>query len=180
MDKIKVVELFAGVGGFRLGLEGWEGKSSTSGYKDDLNSPYEVIWSNQYEPSTKTQYASKVYENRFGNIGHVNEDITTIDVNSIPNCDLLTASTPCQDYSIASSLKNSKGIEGKKGVLWWSVYKILTDKEIKPKYLIIENVDRLLVSPAKQRGRDFAIILKSLDELGYAVEWRVINAAENI
>jgi len=178
MDKIKVVELFAGVGGFRLGLEGWEGKSSTSGYKDDLNSPYEVIWSNQYEPSTKTQYASKVYENRFGNIGHVNEDITTIDVNSIPNCDLLTASTPCQDYSIASSLKNSKGIEGKKGVLWWSVYKILTDKEIKPKYLIIENVDRLLVSPAKQRGRDFAIILKSLDELGYAVEWRVINAAE--
>lgn len=178
MDKIKVVELFAGVGGFRLGLEGWNGKSSTSGYKDDLNSPYEVIWSNQYEPSTKAQHASMVYENRFGSVGHVNEDITTVDVNNIPDCDVLTASTPCQDYSVASTLNNAKGIEGKKGVLWWSVYNILNNKKNKPKYLIIENVDRLLVSPAKQRGRDFAIILKSLDELGYAVEWRVINAAE--
>jgi DNA (cytosine-5)-methyltransferase 1 len=62
--------------------------------------------------------------------------------------------------------------------LWWSIHKILESKKNKPKYLLLENVDRLLKSPSKQRGRDFAIILKSLDDLGYAVEWRVINAAE--
>lgn len=177
-EKIKVVELFAGVGGFRLGLEGWKGKSASSGYKKKLNSNYEVVWSNQWEPSTKTQHASLVYENRWGRDGHVNEDITTVDVTSIPDHDLLVGGFPCQDYSVATTLKNSKGLIGKKGVLWWSIHKILSEKENKPKYLFFENVDRLLISPAGQRGRDFAIILKSLDELGYIVEWRIINAAE--
>ena len=178
MDKIKVVELFAGVGGFKLGLEGYNGKSSTSGYKDDINSPYKVIWSNQWEPSTKTQHASMVYKNRFSEDILCNEDINNVDVNDIPECDLLVGGFPCQDYSVASTSNNSKGIEGKKGVLWWNIHKILFEIKNKPKYLLFENVDRLLLSPSKQRGRDFAIILKSLDELGYSVEWRVINAAE--
>ena len=65
-NKIKVVELFAGVGGFRLGLEGWNDKSSTSNYSESLDSNYKVIWSNQWEPSTITQHASSVYENRWG------------------------------------------------------------------------------------------------------------------
>ncbi len=177
-NKIRVVELFAGVGGFRLGLEGWEGKSATSGYKEKYNTRFEIVWSNQWEPSTKIQHASMVYENRFGKTGHVNEDIAEVDVNVIPNHDLLVGGFPCQDYSVATTLKNSKGLIGKKGVLWWNIHKILAEKEIKPKYLFLENVDRLLISPSKQRGRDFAIILKSLDDLGYAVEWRVINAAE--
>ncbi len=177
-DKIKVVELFAGVGGFRLGLEGWEGKSATSGYKKSIKSPYEVVWSNQWEPSTKTQHASLVYENRFGKKGHSNEDISAVDVSHIPDHDLLVGGFPCQDYSVATTLKNSKGLIGKKGVLWWSIHKILTEKKNKPKYLFLENVDRLLISPSGQRGRDFAIILQSLNELGYAVEWRVINAAD--
>jgi DNA (cytosine-5)-methyltransferase 1 len=86
---------------------------------------------------------------------------------------------PCQDYSVATTLSNSKGIEGKKGVLWWSIYRILKEKGDKmPEMVFLENVDRLLLSPAKQRGRDFAIILECLNELGYIVEWRVINAAE--
>lgn len=84
----------------------------------------------------------------------------------------------CQDYSVASTLNRSGGIEGKKGVLWWEIYRILKDSEHKPSYCIFENVDRLLKSPAKQRGRDFAIILASLANLGYDVEWRVINAAD--
>lgn len=63
-NKIKVVELFAGVGGFRLGLEGWNNKSATSGYKETFKSPYEIVWSNQWEPSTKTQHASMAYEKR--------------------------------------------------------------------------------------------------------------------
>jgi DNA (cytosine-5)-methyltransferase 1 len=177
-NEIKVLELFAGVGGFRLGLEGWNGKSASSGYKKSLKSPYKVVWSNQWEPSTKTQHASLVYENRFGKNGHSNEDIAQVDVSSIPDHDLLVGGFPCQDYSVATTLKNSKGLIGKKGVLWWSIHKIISEKVNKPKYLFLENVDRLLISPSGQRGRDFAIILQSLNELGYAVEWRVINAAD--
>jgi DNA (cytosine-5)-methyltransferase 1 len=177
-NKLKVVELFAGVGGFRLGLEGWRGKSASSNYKKNIDTNYEVVWSNQWEPSTKIQHASMVYENRFGKNGHITEDISIVDVSQIPDHDILVGGFPCQDYSVATTLKNSKGLIGKKGVLWWSIHKILTEKVNKPKYLFLENVDRLLISPSGQRGRDFAIILKSLNDLGYAVEWRIINAAE--
>lgn len=177
-NKIKVVELFAGVGGFRLGLEGWNNKSASSNYKENLKSPYEVVWSNQWEPSTKVQHASMVYESRWDKKSHCNQDISTVEVSQIPDHDLLVGGFPCQDYSVATTLKNSKGLIGKKGVLWWSIHKILSEKESKTKYLFLENVDRLLISPSGQRGRDFAIILKSLNDLGYAVEWRVVNAAE--
>lgn len=177
-DKIKVVELFAGVGGFRLGLEGWNNKSASSNYKENFESPYEIVWSNQWEPSTKVQHASMVYETRWDKKSHCNQDISTVEVDLIPNHDLLVGGFPCQDYSVATTLKNSKGLIGKKGVLWWSIHKILSEKENKTKYLFLENVDRLLISPSGQRGRDFAIILKSLNDLGYAVEWRVVNASE--
>lgn len=177
-NKIKVVELFAGVGGFRLGLEGWNSKSASSNYKDNFESPFEVIWSNQWEPSTKVQHASMVYETRWDKKSHCNQDISTVEISQVPDHDLLVGGFPCQDYSVATTLKNSKGLIGKKGVLWWSIHKILSEKENKPKYLFLENVDRLLISPSGQRGRDFAIILKSLNDLGYAVEWRVVNAAE--
>jgi DNA (cytosine-5)-methyltransferase 1 len=167
---IKVAELFAGVGGFRIGLEGYPRKK---------NSPYQIIWSNQWEPSTKTQHANIVYNARWKDGVHVGEDISTVQVKDIPNHDLLVGGFPCQDYSVATTLKNSGGLIGKKGVLWWQIYRILDEKgDKRPKYLMLENVDRLLKSPAKQRGRDFAMILSSLNNLGYAVEWRVINAAE--
>ena len=183
-DKIEVIELFAGVGGFKLGLEGnSKGKSSTSNYKSNLNSNYKVIWSNQFEPLTKTvQHASEIYKSVWPDDNHSNKDIEEVienDFKSIPDHDMLVGGFPCQDYSVATTLKNSKGLEGKKGVLWWSIYSILKKKgKNKAKYIILENVDRLLISPSKQRGRDFAIILSCLDELGYAVEWRVINAAD--
>ena len=177
-NKIKVIELFAGVGGFRLGLEGWNNKSASSNYKETFESPYEVVWSNQWEPSTKVQHASMVYETRWDKKSHCNQDISTVEVTEIPDHDLLVGGFPCQDYSVATTLKNSKGLIGKKGVLWWSIHKILNEKEHKTKYLFLENVDRLLISPSGQRGRDFAIILKSLNDLGYAVEWRVVNASE--
>jgi len=162
--KLKVIELFAGVGGFRLGLE-------NTGH-------FEIVWSNQWEPSTKKQHASEVYEARFGNENHSNTDIAEVNTAEIPDADVLVGGFPCQDYSVATTLKNSKGLIGKKGVLWWSIHRIVSEKENPPKYLILENVDRLLKSPSTQRGRDFAIILKSLGDLGYAVEWRVINAAD--
>ena len=164
MNKLKVVELFAGVGGFRIGLE--------------KTRQYEVVWSNQWEPNKKQQHASNVYVNKFGNNKHSNEDIAEVKTKDIPNHDILVGGFPCQDYSVASLLKNSKGLLGKKGVLWWSIHRILDEKKKKPKYLILENVDRLLGSPVNQKGRDFAIMLSSLNNLGYAVEWRVINAGE--
>lgn len=139
---------------------------------------YEVIWSNQWEPSTKKQHGSMVYEARFGSKNHSNSDITEVPVDEIPDADLLVGGFPCQDYSVATTLQNSKGLIGKKGVLWWSIHRILSEKKNPPKYLLLENVDRLLKSPSDQRGRDFAIMLKSLDKLGYAVEWRIINAAD--
>lgn len=175
---ITVAELFAGVGGFRLGLEGWNNRSASSSYTQQLNTEFHVIWSNQWEPATRKQHASLVYESRWGSLGHSNQDIASVDIAEIPDHDILVGGFPCQDYSVATTLKNSKGLIGKKGVLWWSIYRILSEKKNKPNYLFLENVDRLLKSPAHQRGRDFAIILQSLNELGYAVEWRVINAAD--
>lgn len=172
MKKIKVVELFAGVGGFRLGLD-----AASSG-----KIKYETIWANQWEPTTKRQHAAEVYSRAFGDKGFSSIDIEKVieqDFESIPNHDLLVGGFPCQDYSVARTLSHAKGLIGEKGVLWWSIYTILRKKgDNAPKYLMLENVDRLLKSPAKQRGRDFAVMLGSLADLGYAVEWRVINAAD--
>jgi DNA (cytosine-5)-methyltransferase 1 len=178
VKKVKVVELFAGVGGFRLGLEGWKGKSPSSLYKKPIDSPYQVVFSNQYEPSTKAQHASMVYEARWGKALHNGNDINEVDLSEIPEHHMLVGGFPCQDYSVATTLKNSKGLIGKKGVLWWAIHKILAAQKKPTKYLLLENVDRLLISPAKNRGRDFAIILQSLNELDYCVEWRVVNAAD--
>ena len=164
--KIRVVELFAGVGGFRIGLEG-------------ASDAYDTIWNNQWEPSTQHQDASLVYKARFGSKGHSNKDINLVKTGEIPDHDLLVGGFPCQDYSVAATLSRSGGIEGKKGVLWWQIYRILHEKgDKRPEYIFFENVDRLLNSPATQRGRDFAIILASLADLGYVVEWRIINAAD--
>ena len=155
-----VAELFAGVGGFRLGL-------AAAGWK--------TVYSNQWEPSTKRQHASEVYVRNFGADGHSNDDISKVE--AIPNdFDLLVGGFPCQDYSVAKSRSSATGLEGKKGVLWWEILRLT--KQHQPKFLFLENVDRLLKSPAAQRGRDFAIMLASLGAEGYSVEWRVVNAAD--
>ena len=154
-------ELFAGVGGFRLGLEeaGWD-----------------CEFSNQYEPSTKIQHASDIYTNHFGVEAHANCDLTNLSTKDIPDHTLLVGGFPCQDYSVAKPLLYSEGIEGKKGVLWWEIVKIIENK--RPPFILLENVNRLLVSPVNARGRDFAVILSCLEWFGYIVEWRVINAAD--
>ena len=179
---LRVVELFAGVGGFRLGLEGYNGMSPSSKYKDPMPKNFEVIWSNQWEPSTKTQHANKVYIKNWPKANHNDNNIEKVieqTPEQIPEHDLLVGGFPCQDYSVATTLKSSKGLIGKKGILWWSIYSILEHQGRKrPKYLILENVDRLLGSPVNQRGRDFAVMLSCLSKLGYNAEWRVINAAD--
>jgi DNA (cytosine-5)-methyltransferase 1 len=155
-----VSELFAGVGGFRIGL-------AEAGWK--------TIFSNQWEPATKSQQASNVYEARFGSDGHTNIDVASVE-ELPPSTDLLVGGFPCQDYSVAKSANSAKGIEGKKGVLWWEILRLV--KGQRPKFIFLENVDRLLKSPSTQRGRDFAIMLKTLGDAGYLIEWRVVNAAE--
>lgn len=157
--EIRTIELFAGVGGFRIGLE----RADATVFK--------TIWSNQFEPATRMQHASRIYVKRFGAENHVNKDIATVESRDIPIHDMLVGGFPCQDYSVARTLGQAAGLEGKKGVLWWQIHRIIKEKgDDKPKILFLENVDRLLLSPAKQRGRDFAIILQSLSDLGYVAE----------
>lgn len=167
---VKVLELFAGVGGFRVGLEA---ANEVLG-----EARYQVVWSNQWEPSTKVQHATEVYTHAFGHAGHTNQDIATISPAQLPAADMLVGGFPCQSYSIAASNIHSHGIVGKRGILWWEIVRLLHGMRQRPKVLLFENVDRLLLSPGKQRGRDFAVMLASLADLGYAVEWRVINAAD--
>ena len=169
-----VVELFAGVGGFRVGFNNIKKIDKTG--KAIENGPFTFVWSDQYEPSTKVQHAFECYNTRFPEKNNSNEDISKVDKKNIPNHTVLCGGFPCQDYSVAHSLSSSKGIEGKKGVLWWEINEILKVK--KPEFVVLENVDRLVKSPAKQRGRDFAIMLYCFNTAGYSVEWRIINAAE--
>lgn len=180
---IRVAELFAGVGGFRLGLDGYDNPKHPE-FHMEAAGPFQTVWADQWEPDGREtkQFAWRCYENRFGAGSCVNEDIAEVLEKvekgqlDIPQFDMLVGGFPCQDYSVAKPLSLSSGIEGKKGVLWWSINKLLELR--KPRLVLLENVDRLLKSPSSQRGRDFAIILSCLDRLGYSVEWRVINAAD--
>lgn len=165
-SKIKVIELFAGVGGFRLGLQ----KANPE--------LFEVVWGNQWEPARKAQDAFECYVHNFDSGIHSNEDITKVSdetfVDLEPN--LIVGGFPCQDYSVARTLSGEKGLQGKKGVLFWEIKRVIENTQ--PKYVLLENVDRLLKSPSSQRGRDFAVMLATFRDLDYTVEWRVINAAE--
>ena len=176
--KKTVCELFAGVGGFRCGL------NNIKTLEDfEKKEKWDTVWFSQWEPAEKkTQYAHDCYVYHFGTRLDKNGQDTTnfniedVDKKILPEFNLLVGGFPCQDYSVASSLATSKGLEGKKGVLWWSIRETLEAKQ--PPFVLLENVDRLLKSPAKQRGRDFGVMLACFRDEGYTVEWRVINAAE--
>lgn len=165
-NNLNVVELFAGVGGFRLGLE-----------KTDANF-FKTVWANQWEPSKKMQHAFDCYANHFEEGIKSNEDISKVEDSVFQqlDIDLLVGGFPCQDYSVARTLAGEQGIQGKKGVLFWEIKRVIENSH--PKYVLLENVDRLIKSPARQRGRDFAVMLATFRDLGYIVEWRVINASE--
>lgn len=197
-----VVELFAGVGGFRLGLErrligfdpdrGWQ-------YEGRESPDWRVVWANQWEPSTKSQPAFDCYASRFHDGIHVRDDIAAVlnrigvprydgatvrpwaevdaSGEAIPRFfDLLVGGFPCQDYSVARPLSRAAGLGGDKGILWWEIARVL--QQYRPPHVLLENVDRLLSSPSSQRGRDFAVMLACFAQLGYVVEWRVVNAAD--
>lgn len=167
MKKIKIIELFAGVGGFRKGF-----------LSDSNKDHFEIVWFNQWEPGSKNQHAFKIYQKKFKDTFNLNsnKDITLVPTSDIPDHDLLVGGFPCQDYSVARSLVGEKGIEGKKGVLFWEILRILKDK--KTKFFLLENVDRLIKSPSFQKGRDFLVMLKALSDIGYSVEWRIIKSSD--
>ena len=182
---MRVVELFAGVGGFRIGLEGPP--------KDSNRSKFRIIWANQWEPSTNKQHAAEIYAHRWNlkktdenslifknEEGDVlsNQDINDVESSSIPKHDILCGGFPCQDYSVARTISGEMGIEGEKGKLWTEIRRIIDGQESKPKIIFLENVPRILNSPAKFRGLNFSIIVKDLLDLDYDVEWKVINAAD--
>lgn len=173
-----VCELFAGVGGFRCGLNDIRTLEDIK-----REEKWNTVWFNQWEPAEKsTQYAHGCYVYHFGTRldkngeDTTNYDIDRVDKSALPDFNLLVGGFPCQDYSVASSLATSKGLDGKKGVLWWSIRKTIEEK--KPPFVLLENVDRLIKSPVRQRGRDFGIMLACLRDEGYTVEWRVVNGAD--
>ncbi|MDQ6961813.1 MAG: DNA cytosine methyltransferase [Mariprofundaceae bacterium] len=144
---MKSVELFAGIGGFRIAC-------------DELD--IQTIWANDIEPK-----ASQVYTSQFGCKEHVEGNIDDY-LDSIPEHDLLTGGFPCQPFSSAGK---KLGINDSRGSLFEKITYIINKK--KPKYFILENVKRLL---SMEKGAHFARILKSLSDLGYLVEWRLLNA----
>ena len=168
-----VIELFAGVGGFRVGLNNVRGFDKNGKAIEERD--WKFVWANQWEPSTTMQPAYDCYKIRFGE-ECLNVNIQEVNKKEIPDHTLLVGGFPCQDYSVARGLSGEKGIHGKKGDLFWEIAEILTKK--KPPFVLLENVDRLLKSPSTQRGRDFGIMLRTFADKGYNVEWRVINAAE--
>lgn len=186
MSRIRVAELFAGVGGFRLGLEGVPSKEWETDTLKFEDTGFRVIWSNQWEPGSTRQWASRVYTKRFGKEGHEGVDLheftkTIEKTHQIPEIDLLVGGFPCQDYSVARTKSGELGIEGEKGKLWEPIWRIISrshanQTQYRPKVVLLENVPRLLNSPARARGLNFSLILRRLLGMGYEVEWRIINA----
>jgi DNA (cytosine-5)-methyltransferase 1 len=179
----QVIELFAGVGGFHFGLEQANKQREAQG----LPRAFKVVYANQWEPKCKHQHAARVYEAQFG-LAPVCRDLMEVldDTSEMARIHalrptMLVAGFPCQDYSVAKPTSKSQGIEGKKGVLWWGIYRMLQSciAAGQPvQQVLLENVDRLISSPSACPGRDFAVILSSLQSLGYGVSWQVVNSGE--
>jgi len=147
---ITFIDLFSGIGGFRLGLK----KSSER---------YRCVWSCDWD-----KHANRIYRYRFGEKNHYAGDIGQVDASSIPDHDVLCAGFPCQAFSFAG---RRKGFEDTRGTLFFDIARIAEAK--KPALLLLENVKGLL---SVQKGYCFARILQTLDELGYWVEWQVLNS----
>jgi DNA (cytosine-5)-methyltransferase 1 len=200
-----VAELFAGVGGFHLALDRagfdvvWSNQWEPATKAQHAFQCYvRHVRDGDFQEHGRGSRGIRIRPEGLGLAPHeaVNEDIAKIldkfeaEVNAvgrratfptIPDVDLVVGGFPCQDYSVARTLRQAHGLVGKKGVLWWEIHRLLrlklaTGRPVK--YLFLENVDRLIKSPSGQRGRDFAVMLASLADLGYEVEWRVVNAAD--
>lgn len=148
-EKLKVASFFAGIGGFDLGLE---------------RAGMEVVFQCEID-----KFCGKVLKKNWPSVP-LHTDITTLDPNDIPTSKVWCGGFPCQDVSLANQGKR-RGLSGNRSGLFYTYAKLV--KERKPEWLIIENVPGLLNS---HDGQDFLTVLSTLDELGYGVSWRVLDA----
>jgi DNA (cytosine-5)-methyltransferase 1 len=146
---MKFIELFAGIGGFRLGLE---------------RAGHECVWSNEI-----VEKARSIYEHNFKDAPD-GRDIRTIQPDEIPDCDLLVGGFPCATFSVAGR-RTGFGTEDTRGTLFFEICRILSSKRIP--YVFLENVKGLLNHDG---GRTFGVIIASLDELGYDIQWECVNS----
>lgn len=168
---MKYIELFAGIGGFRYGLEKvgqFQQKMEQSRGSGDIEGiegkpQFTCVYANEWD-----KYACQIYRKNFGNKELHEGDIRTIPAESIPNHDLLVGGFPCQAFSIAGK---RKGFGDTCGTLFFEICRIVEEK--KPNLLLLENVKGLLNHDG---GNTFRIILNSLSELGYDCEWEVLNS----
>ena len=145
---MKFIDLFAGIGGFRIALE---------------NIGFECVYSSEIN-----EHAQYMYYENFGEMP--NGDITKINEKEIPDHDILCAGFPCQPFSIAG---DKKGFEDTRGTLFFDIIRIL--KEKKPKAVVLENVKHL---KNHDKGKTLNIILNSLEEIGYTVSHKILNAKD--
>lgn len=146
---MKAVELFCGIGGFRIAC-------------DSLN--IETVWANDI-----SEKAAKVYKEKFGSENFYEGNIENF-LDVVPDHDVLTGGFPCQPFSSAGK---KLGIEDLRGTLFEKIVYVLGKK--KPKYFVLENVKRLL---SMDNGKHFATVLDALSNIGYLIEWRLLNAVD--
>ena len=150
MKKLTVASMFAGIGGICLGFK---------------QAGYEIVWANELDKA-----ACKTYRHNFGDSYLVEGDIKTINSNSIPNFDVLTAGFPCQSFSIGGK---QKGFGDNRGILFFEVARIIDAK--RPKAVFLENVENLM---EHDDGRTFLVIYNILAQYGYSVRYKVMSSNE--
>ncbi len=155
MKKIKFIDLFAGLGGTRIGFEQ---ACKEKGIKA------ECVFTSEIKP-----YAVSIYQHNFDK-SEVHGDITSINASDIPNFDFLLAGFPCQAFSVAG---NRKGFEDTRGTLFFDIARIIREK--KPRGFILENVEGLV---SHDKGRTLQVIIGVLEELDYFVDWKVLDSSE--
>lgn len=144
----RFIDLFAGIGGIRIPFQELGGK---------------CVFSSEWDKAAKQSYFSNYGEIPFG-------DITKIDSRIIPSHDVLLAGFPCQAFSI---MGKRQGFEDTRGTMFFEVARIL--KHHKPKAILLENVKQLL---SHDGGKTFDVIRQTLEELGYFIKWKVLNALD--
>ena len=159
MKDVRFIELFAGIGGFRYGLEREEGEERTNGQPTEFS----CVWANEWD-----RYAAQIYRKHWGEGELYEGDIRTVDPNIIPEHDLLCAGFPCQSFSIAGQ---RRGFEDTRGTLFFEICRILWAK--RTPHIFLENVRGLF---SHDEGNTFQTILRTLDELGYDCQWQMLNS----
>lgn len=147
-DKLKFIDLFAGIGGFRLGFE---------------KAGYACVFSSEIDKNCQAVYESNFGEKPFG-------DVTQINTEDLPDFDVLVAGFPCQPFSIAG---NKLGFEDTRGTLFFDICRVIEAKS--PKVVVLENVKHLI---HHDNGNTFKTIIQSLEDMGYAVSYKLLNAKD--